>query len=131
MFNWLRRLLRKRRKKPVESKYITVTARITRKQKQWLEEMKERGMISSFSQFIRRVIDMCMTGTIYIEEKGVMQRTYMVRRTVPQQVESPEPVKTSKSKPNIPVSPIRIQLLKELKQYFKERRTKIPISQTQ
>jgi len=131
MFNWLRKLLRKRRKKPVESRYITVTARITRKQKQWLEEMKERGMISSFSQFIRRVIDMCMTGTIYVEEKGIMQRTYVVRRTVPQQVEAPEPVKTSKSKLNIPVSPVRMQLLKELKQYFKERKTKIPISQTQ
>jgi len=120
---------KKRKKRVVDSEYVTVNVRITREQKEWLKEMKRRGVIGNYSQFFRRMIDMCMRGVVALQAREVVQRevSYVVqeppRQEVPQQVVQ-FPVKQSKSKKT---NPLRQELLQELKQVLKDRRVKIAV----
>jgi len=133
MFKWLKRIFRRKKKPVKKGRYITISARITREQKEWLDQMKEKN-IASISMFIRRLIDMCMTGAIYIEERGIMQRTYVVQQTAVAQKASTQPTVKQPKKFKVPYSPVRAELLKELKQVFAERaagKIKIQTSQNQ
>ena len=120
---------KKKKQKPVGDGYVTVSVRITIEQKEWLKEMKRRGIIGNYSQFFRRMIDMCMRGVI-AQAREVVQReiSYVVQpseQKAPQQIVQ-FPVKQSKPKLN-KTNPLRRELLRELKQVLKQRRVKIAV----
>lgn len=114
---------KKKRREAIDNGYVSVNVRITREQKEWLKEMKRRGIIGSYSQFFRRMIDMCMRGVVAVQAKEVVQRevSYIVQQPPRQETiqVSAGQVKSTK------FNSLRRELLQELRQALRERRAKI------